>query len=64
MTRYLKKCKECGDYSLDNPESKCQKCGGDLINPKPTKFSPKDKYQEYRLKHFKKKFKERFDLET
>ena len=61
MTRYLKKCKDCGRYGLKNPELKCRYCGGELINPWPPKYSPVDKYQKYRIKYFKEEFKERFE---
>lgn len=64
MTRYLKKCEKCRKYNLENQESKCRYCGGELINPWPPKFSLQDKYQEYRINHFKKKFNEKFDLNT
>jgi H/ACA ribonucleoprotein complex subunit 3 len=59
MTKYLQKCKECNKYSLQNPESKCKYCGGELINPHPPKFSPIDKYAKYRIEYFKEEFKKR-----
>ncbi len=31
-------------------KAKCPKCGVKTENPKPPKFSPKDKYAEYRRK--------------
>jgi len=59
MTKYLQKCKECNKYNLQNPESKCKYCGGDLINPYPPKFSLTDKYAKYRIEYFKEEFKKR-----
>ncbi|TFG02578.1 MAG: ribosome biogenesis protein [Promethearchaeota archaeon] len=60
MTKYLQKCKSCGRYGLANPKSKCRFCGGQLINPKPPKFSLQDKYGEYRLQYFKEEFDKKF----
>ena len=31
-------------------KEKCSKCGSQAINPKPPKFSPEDKFGEYRRK--------------
>jgi len=45
--RHILKCPKCGQYTLKN---KCLKCGVKTINPKPPKFSPQDKYAEYRRK--------------
>ncbi|MBY8982121.1 MAG: hypothetical protein KGD57_04170, partial [Candidatus Lokiarchaeota archaeon] len=53
MTKHLKKCNQCNKYGLENLKSKCRFCGGDLINPRPAKYSPIDKYQRYRLDYFK-----------
>lgn len=61
MTKYLQKCKECGKYGLKNTKSKCKYCGGTLINPFPPRYSPVDKYSEYRIIYFKEEFKKRFD---
>ena len=60
MTKYLQKCQECNRYCLQNPKSKCRYCGGQLINPKPPKFSLLDKYAKYRLKYFKEEFDNKF----
>jgi rRNA maturation protein Nop10 len=62
MTKYLLKCKDCGQYGLINPESNCKKCGGQLANPKPPKFSLTDKYAKYRIQYFKEEFKKKFNL--
>ncbi|MFX0186525.1 MAG: nucleolar RNA-binding Nop10p family protein [Candidatus Hodarchaeota archaeon] len=61
MTKYLQKCKNCSKYGLINPNLKCRYCGGELINPKPPKFSLIDKYGKYRLKYFKEEFKKKFN---
>ena len=60
MVKYLLKCKNCREYGLFNPKLKCQKCGGELFNPKPPKYSPIDKYGKYRREYFKEDFKNRF----
>ena len=60
MVKYLLKCKNCREYGLYNPKLKCQKCGGELFNPKPPKYSPIDKYGKYRREYFKEEFKNRF----
>ena len=60
MTKYLQKCSGCSRYGLANPKAKCRYCGGQLVNPKPPKYSPIDKYGEYRLKYFKEEFKKKF----
>ncbi len=60
MTKYLQKCKECNRYSLYKPDLKCRYCGGQLINPKPPKFSLTDKYAKYRLQYFKEEFDKKF----
>lgn len=43
----MKRCKECGSYTLKN---KCPKCGGEVGTPHPPKFSPEDTYGKYRRK--------------
>jgi H/ACA ribonucleoprotein complex subunit 3 len=60
MTKYLQKCKECNRYVLQNPKSKCRYCGGQLVNPKPPKYSLIDKYGKYRIQYFKEEFDEKF----
>ncbi|MFX1500667.1 MAG: nucleolar RNA-binding Nop10p family protein [Promethearchaeota archaeon] len=60
MTKYLQKCEKCNRYGLQNPESKCRHCGGRLINPRPPKYSPIDKYGKYRLEYFKEEFDKKF----
>jgi len=61
MVKYLLKCEDCHKYGLYNPKLNCSKCGGKLINPKPPKFSPVDKYGKYRRDYFKEDFKKRFE---
>lgn len=48
MAKSILKCVECGNYTL-----KQEHCGEKTINPKPAKYSPEDRYQEYRMKYKK-----------
>lgn len=41
----IKKCLSCGSYTLSEV---CDRCGGDTASSKPPKYSPEDKYGEYR----------------
>lgn len=41
----MKKCKSCGNYTL---HEKCPVCDSKTVSPGPGKFSPEDKYGEYR----------------
>lgn len=43
----MRYCKLCQEYTL---EEQCLKCNGQTINPNPARFSPDDKYGEYRRK--------------
>lgn len=43
----IKKCKECDSYTL---KETCPNCESDTGNPHPPKFSPEDRYGEYRRK--------------
>ena len=54
------KCKNCNQYRLNNEESKCLKCGNQLMNPRPPKYSPIDKFGKCRKEYFKEDFKKRF----
>ncbi|MBS3097814.1 RNA-protein complex protein Nop10 [Candidatus Woesearchaeota archaeon] len=45
--RHILKCKKCDIYTM---EEICPKCGGIAVSPKPAKFSPDDKYGDYRRK--------------
>lgn len=44
---HILRCSKCGGYGL---EPKCG-CGGSRSKPKPPKYSPEDKYGEYRRKY-------------
>jgi H/ACA ribonucleoprotein complex subunit 3 len=46
MVWLLRKCTQCGKYTLD--QTKCPHCGGPVRIPHPAKFSPHDKYAKYR----------------
>jgi len=41
----LKKCTRCGSYTM---KERCPRCGGETRTAHPPKFSPEDKYGEYR----------------
>ncbi|HHN81432.1 MAG TPA: RNA-protein complex protein Nop10 [Methanomicrobia archaeon] len=41
----LRKCIECGRYTLHDP---CPRCGAKTQFARPPKYSPKDKYARYR----------------
>lgn len=45
--KHILKCPECGQYTI---KEKCPECNAKTINPKPAKYSPQDKYAEYRRK--------------
>jgi H/ACA ribonucleoprotein complex subunit 3 len=45
---HILKCKSCGTYGLT---ATCTKCGGPSVKPKPPKYSPEDKYGEYRRQY-------------
>ncbi|MBS3816091.1 MAG: RNA-protein complex protein Nop10 [Candidatus Thermoplasmatota archaeon] len=40
-------CPSCDEYSLGEM---CDRCGEKTVNPKPPKYSPEDRYGEYRRK--------------
>lgn len=44
--KHILKCQECGCYTL---KEKC-KCGGKAVSVRPAKYSPDDKYGNYRRK--------------
>ncbi|MCY0868469.1 MAG: RNA-protein complex protein Nop10 [Desulfurococcus sp.] len=48
MKWLMRKCLKCGRYTLSS--DKCPVCGGDLVVPHPPRFSPLDKYVEYRIR--------------
>jgi len=41
----IKKCLSCDEYML---QDFCKKCGGKTVNPKPPRYSPEDRFGEYR----------------
>jgi H/ACA ribonucleoprotein complex subunit 3 len=43
----LKKCRRCGRYTF---MEKCPKCGEVAVRAAPPKFSPQDRWGEYRRK--------------
>ncbi len=43
---HILRCQKCSKYVLSNP---CE-CGGEAIENKPPKYSPEDKYADYRRK--------------
>ncbi len=45
MKTLLRKCPACKAYTL---AEKCPKCGGTTFMPIPAKYSPEDRYGEYR----------------
>ncbi|WP_318785543.1 RNA-protein complex protein Nop10 [Methanimicrococcus hacksteinii] len=45
MGKRIKKCRECGRYTLSEI---CPDCGGACISPKPASYSPEDRYGKYR----------------
>ena len=45
MKHQILKCEKCKEYTL---EKTCPKCGGKTINPKPAKYSEKDRMSKYR----------------
>ncbi|MFQ5832747.1 MAG: RNA-protein complex protein Nop10 [Candidatus Thorarchaeota archaeon] len=47
MTR-LFKCRACGHYTLESRD--CPRCGESVVTPHPPKYSPQDRYGEYRRK--------------
>ena len=46
MRFQLRRCRECGRYTL---RESCPECGGSTASAHPAKFSPDDKYMRYRL---------------
>ncbi len=44
MTKEILICEKCSKFTMNKDCS----CGGNVINPKPAKWSPEDKWGEYR----------------
>lgn len=55
MKSSLRKCPKCGAYST---KDKCQSCDVNTITAHPAKFSPDDRYGEYRRKSIKEEYGE------
>jgi len=45
MARHILKCLKCGQYTM---KSDCPKCAERTVTPRPPKYSPEDKFGEYR----------------
>ena len=45
--KHIMKCEKCDIYTM---EEKCVVCGSKSLNPKPQKYTPLDKYSNYRRK--------------
>ena len=45
MAEHILKCPECGKYTMQE-----QHCGKKTITTRPPKYSPDDKYKDYRRK--------------
>jgi H/ACA ribonucleoprotein complex subunit 3 len=45
MRTSLRRCPKCQEYTLDDL---CQRCGSKTLVPIPPRYSPEDKYGEYR----------------
>jgi H/ACA ribonucleoprotein complex subunit 3 len=50
----MRRCPECGEYSLNEM---CR-CGSATVTPLPAKYSPDDRYGEYRRKGIKEEYGE------
>lgn len=50
MNKEILICPKCGLYTL---KANCPICKTETINPKPAKYSPEDKYGDYRRKYKK-----------
>ncbi len=46
MKFLIRKCPKCGRYTL---KASCPVCGATTVSPHPAKFSPEDKYANYRM---------------
>jgi H/ACA ribonucleoprotein complex subunit 3 len=54
MRSSMKRCPECREYSLND----ICKCGKATITPLPAKYSPDDRYGEYRRRGIMKEYGE------
>jgi len=46
MRKHILKCTGCGIYTMKETCS----CGSNALSPKPAKYSPEDRYGDYRRK--------------
>lgn len=47
MRSMLRKCADCGRYTLNDA---CPMCSSRTVSPIPMKYSPEDRYGDYRRK--------------
>ncbi|MCL1979301.1 MAG: RNA-protein complex protein Nop10 [Methanomassiliicoccaceae archaeon] len=47
MRSSFRKCTSCGRYTLNDG---CPSCGSATVSPVPVRFSPEDRYGDYRRK--------------
>ncbi|MGB9636349.1 MAG: RNA-protein complex protein Nop10 [Thermoplasmata archaeon] len=45
MHAHIKKCKNCGEYTL---KALCPRCSAPTCSPHPFRFSPEDRFGKYR----------------
>ncbi len=45
MHTLIRRCRECGAYTL---HQRCHICGGETVEVLPPRFSPEDRYGKYR----------------
>lgn len=43
--KHILKCVKCGEYTM---KERCSVCDAECVSPKPVKYSPEDKYGNYR----------------
>lgn len=48
MGKRIRKCRECGRYTLSE---KCPECGSGTGNPRPAAYVPSDPYAAYRRQY-------------
>lgn len=48
MKWYMRRCVKCRRYTLDT--DKCPYCGSNTEVPHPPRFSPEDRFVEYRIR--------------
>ncbi len=52
MASHIYKCTGCGAYTM---QKSCPKCGMGTVIPRPPKYSPEDRYSQYRREAKKEK---------